>query len=96
MIVHTVLFELDPTKRDEVDAALDALRSLVVLDGVLSMIVGADNSPEDLNFGYTHAAVAVFESPEARDAYLRAPQHLMVVAMLQKIMRRVVVVDFDA
>lgn len=96
MIVHTVLLDLDPAKPAEIDAALDGLRSLVSLPGVVSLTAGADVSPENLAEGFTHAAVAVFESTAARDAYLPAPEHLAVVRQLQACMRRVIVVDVEA
>lgn len=96
MIVHTVLLDLDPAKPAEIDAALDGLRSLVTLPGVVSMTAGPDVSPEDLADGFSHAAVAVFETAAARDAYLPAPEHLAVVRQLQACMRRVIVVDVEA
>ncbi|GAA3522475.1 hypothetical protein GCM10022234_18280 [Aeromicrobium panaciterrae] len=95
MIVHTVLLELDPDKTAEIDAAVQGLRSLAALPGVISMSVGPDVSPENLADGFTHAAVAVFESAAARDAYLPAPEHLAVVRLLQACMRRVTVVDIE-
>jgi hypothetical protein len=60
------------------------------------MTAGPDVSPENLADGFTHAAVAVFESAAARDAYLPAPEHLAVVRHLQTCMRRVTVVDIEA
>ena len=61
-IVHTVLLDLDPARPAEIDAAIEALRSLAALPGVVSMVAGPNVSPEDLADGFTHAAVAVFES----------------------------------
>jgi hypothetical protein len=94
-IVHTVLLDLDPAKPAEAEAALDALRSLAALPGVVSMVAGPNVSPEDLADGFTHAAVAVFESADARDAYLPAPEHLAAVRLLQACMRRVTVIDVE-
>ena len=96
MIVHSVLLDLDPDKPTEIAAALEGLRSLSSLPGVISMSAGPDVSPENLDQGFTHAAVAVFESPSARDAYLPSPEHLAVVGLLQACMRRVVVIDIEA
>ena len=39
MIIHTVLLDLDPDKPVEIDAALEGLRSLATLPGVVSMTV---------------------------------------------------------
>jgi hypothetical protein len=94
-IVHTVLLDLDPAKPAEVEAAIEGLRSLASLPGVVSMVAGPNVSPEDLADGFTHAAVAVFESADARDAYLPAPEHLAVVRLLQACMRRVTVIDVE-
>lgn len=96
MIVHTVLLDLDPAKPEEIAAALTGLSSLSALPGVVSMTAGPDVSPESLSDGFSHAAVAVFESSAARDAYLPAPEHLAVVRQLQACMRRVLVVDIEA
>jgi len=96
MIVHSVLLDLDPAKPAEIDAALIGLRSLAALPGVVSMAAGPDVSPENLGQGFTHAAVAVFESAAARDAYLPAPEHLAVVGLLRACMRRVTVIDIEA
>jgi hypothetical protein len=95
-IVHTVLLDLDPALPRETAEAVEALRVLVSLPGVRSMTVGPDVSPEGLGDGFNHAAVAVFDSPEARDAYLTAPDHLAAVAVLQRCLRRVTVVDVEA
>jgi hypothetical protein len=94
-IVHTVLLDLDPAAPDDVAAAVEALRDLVTLPGVRSMTVGPDVSPESLADGFTHAAVAVFESPADRDGYLVHPQHLAAVELLQRCLRRVTVVDVE-
>ena len=94
-IVHAVLLDLDPARPRETEEALQSLRTLVSLPGVRSMTVGADVSPEGLGDGFTHAAVAVFDSAAARDAYLTAPEHLVAVGLLQLCMRRVTVVDIE-
>ena len=96
MIIHTVLLDLDPDKPVEIDAAIEGLRALASLPGVVSMTAGPNVSPENLGKGFTHAAVVEFESAAARDAYIPAPEHLAVVAGLQACMRRVVVVDIEA
>ncbi len=96
MIVHTVLLELDADKPAEIETALVGLRSLAQLPGVISMNAGPDVSPENLADGFTHAAVAVFDSAATRDAYLPAAEHLAVVRLLQACMRRVTVVDIEA
>ena len=94
-IVHSVLLDLDPAAPDRVAAAVEGLRALVDLPGVRSMTVGPNVSPEPLSDGFTHAAVAVFESAAARDDYLVAPRHRDAVALLQQCMRRVLVIDVE-
>ena len=94
-IVHTVLLDLDPERPRETEEALAALSGLASLPGVRSMTVGPDVSPEGLGDGFTHAAVAVFDSAEDRDHYLTAPAHLAAVEKLQLCLRRVTVVDIE-
>ena len=95
-VVHAVLFELDPEQPDAVGAAVEALRALRSLPGVVSMVVGPNVSPEGLAQGYTHALVAVFDSAANRDHYLTAPEHLAAVDLLQPCLRRAAVVDIEA
>lgn len=94
-VVHAVLFELDPEQPDAVDAAVDALRALRSLPGVISMTVGPNVSPEGLAQGFTHALVAVFDSAADRDHYLTAQEHLAAVDLLQPCLRHVAVVDVE-
>jgi hypothetical protein len=94
-IVHTVLLDLDPALPRETEEAIQALQGLESLPGVRSMTVGANVSPEGLGDGFGHAAVVVFDSAEARDAYLTAPAHLAAVDLLQRCLRRVTVVDIE-
>lgn len=66
------------------DAAKDAVReALLELDAVASRVPGIigyqsgmNNSPENLDKGFTHAFITTFESVEARDAYFTNPARM--------------------
>ena len=57
---------------------------------------GTNNSPENLNKGFTHAFFVTFESEEDRAAYLPHPAHQAFVEVLQPIVKDVFVVDYWA
>lgn len=52
------------------------------VEGITSIRVGAYNSPEGLNQGFSHAMVMTFIDATARDAYLPHPAHQRVVERL--------------
>ena len=52
------------------------------IPGIVSFEHGVNNSPEDLNQGFTHVYVITFEDEAARDAYLPHPEHQQFVDML--------------
>jgi len=84
MIRHTVFvkFPVDahPEAIAAVFGALDDLRDVV--PGMLRFSAGANVSPEPLSRGFTHAFVADFADPAARDAYLVHPAHQAAGARL--------------
>lgn len=94
-IIHSVLFDFDLTAPEAVTTALEGLRSLATLPGVVSSAVGADVSPEDFADGYTHAMVVVFASAADRDAYLADRRHSEVLEIVQSVLRRVIAVDIE-
>lgn len=78
MIRHMVLVRFaertSQAEQDAIFADLAALRGVVA--GMRSFSGGPDVSPEGLSQGYTHAFVADFDGPAARDAYLVHPDHM--------------------
>ncbi|UCE93880.1 MAG: Dabb family protein [Flavobacteriaceae bacterium] len=55
---------------------------------------GLNNSPEDLNKGFTHAFVLTFEDDKSRDAYLPHPDHQNFVKQLKPLIEDVLVLDY--
>jgi hypothetical protein len=55
---------------------------------------GLNNSPEDLNKGFTHCFFVTFDSEEARDIYLPHPAHLAFVEVVEPHVEDVLVMDY--
>ena len=74
---HVVVFkfkpEATPAQVDELTRAFAALKDSV--PGVIAFEHGVNNSPENMNMGFTHVYVFTFTSAAARDAYLVHPAH---------------------
>lgn len=63
---------------------------------ILSLTGGRDNSPEGLQDGLTHAFVVEFRSVWERDYYVRDdPDHRVFKDSIEKIVDKVVVMDFE-
>jgi hypothetical protein len=81
---------------NEVTKAFQALKDKI--PGIISFEYGANNSPENLNKGFTHVYLITFENAGARDAYLPHPEHRKFGELLGKlaILEEAFVVDFQA
>ena len=55
---------------------------------------GLNNSPEQLNKGFTHGFVLTFDSEKSRDIYLPHPDHLAFVSLLKPYLDDVLVFDY--
>lgn len=55
---------------------------------------GLNNSPENLNKGFTHSFVVTFKSEDARGIYLIHPDHLKFVEVLKPHLEDVLVIDY--
>ena len=98
MIRHTVLCKFKPDA--DVAAVFAALKALQQkIPGILAITCGADNSPEGLQKGYTHAFSVDFTDSSARDAYLPHPEHqkvgALVVAAIEGGTEGLAVVDWE-
>ena len=86
--------------RDEIPAEQLALiaREFSLLKNKIEQVrhfeFGLNNSPENLNDGYTHCFTLRFENEKERDAYLVHPAHLDFVDMLKPALAKVLVVDY--
>lgn len=80
MILHCVFLRFKASMQAADKQALyDAVAELKrVVPGMLDVKYGPNISPEGLNGGFVDGFVVTFESPEARDAYLEHPEHMVV------------------
>ena len=95
---HVVLFAFrDDAPEDrirEVEAALAALKGQI--PGIVDLEWGTNESPEELDQGFTHCFLVTFQDPAARDAYLPHPAHVAFGAVLEPCLDRVLVLDYVA
>jgi hypothetical protein len=97
MIRHTVFCRF--SKNADIAAIESALKGLQQsIPGILAITFGADNSPEGLQKGFTHAFSVDFTDGAARDAYLPHPEHQkvgqMVVAAAEGGLEGLAVIDW--
>ena len=80
---------------NEVTKAFKALPGKV--PGITSFEYGVNDSPENLNKGFTHVYLVTFANAEARDAYLPHPDHKEFGDLLRKldILDEAFVIDFQ-
>lgn len=98
IVRHVVVFKYTDDASDaEIQEITEAFRALKdKIPGIVSFEHGVNNSPEDLNQGFTHVYVVTFEDEAARDAYLPHPEHQKFVDMLMNsgIFEEAFVVDY--
>ena len=63
--------------------AFEALNGKI--PGIVSFEYGVNDSPENLNKGFTHVYLLTFDDTGARDAYLPHPEHKKFVSLLGKL-----------
>lgn len=78
---HLVLFAFkDDITPAEVQTIFEKIGELKeIIPGIVSYIYGKNNSIEGLAKGYEYAFTTIFESIEARNAYVPHPEHVRVV-----------------
>ena len=93
---HLVLlkFKETATQADiyKVEQAFAELPSLI--EQIKEFEWGLNNSPENLNKGYTHGFLLTFDNETDRDLYLPHPDHKAFVKVLEPILDDVLVVDY--
>jgi hypothetical protein len=93
---HVVLFKFkDAATASEiakVEAAFKKLPSQI--SQIKGFEWGLNNSPENLNQGFTHCYFLTFDSEEGRAAYLPHPDHKAFGSLLGPILDKVLVVDY--
>ena len=99
MIRHIVIFkyrtDATPVQIQTIHDALKGLQNRI--PGIIAFEAGVNNSPENLNRGFTHVFQLTFTDAAARDAYLPHPEHTAFGATLRGtgILEEVFVIDYD-
>jgi hypothetical protein len=95
---HVVVFrfkpDASPEKIRQVTESITALKEKI--PGILALEHGVNNSPENLNQGFTHVFQLTFANAAARDTYLPHPAHKAFGTLLGSlgILDAVFVVDY--
>jgi hypothetical protein len=95
---HAVFVKFkDDAPAADVQAVLDAFQTLPEkIDAIKAFEWGTNNSPENLNQGFTHCFMLTFDSEQGREAYLPHPAHQALVGLLKPVLDKVRVLDFWA
>lgn len=96
MLKHVVLFKFkDDAKPEDIKKIEEAFKALQSqIKEIKAFEWGLNNSPENLNQGFTHCFVASFASEKDRDTYLPHPKHKEFVALLGPVLEKALVVDY--
>lgn len=93
---HVVCFKFKAdAKPEQVEGIVKAFADLPSkIDGITAYEAGTNNSPENLNKGFTHVFVVTFKDEKAREAYLPHPAHEAFVTQLKPILEDAFVIDY--
>lgn len=96
LLRHIVLFKFkEEATTDQIKTAEAAFLNLPnKIDIIRDFEWGINNSPENLNKGFTHSFFLTFESEEDRGIYLPHPDHKAFGAILSPILQDVLVIDY--
>lgn len=95
---HVVLFSFKKTSSaGDVKKVEDAFRALPSkIKEIKAFEWGLNNSPENLNQGFTHCFFVTFASEADRSLYLPHPAHQAFVDVLKPHLDKVLVIDYWA
>jgi len=98
LLRHVVLFKFkDSATPADIKKVEEAFRDLPdIIKEVKAFEWGKNNSPENLNQGFTHCFFVSFTSEKDRDNYLPHPAHKAFVALLQPYLDKALVIDYWA
>jgi hypothetical protein len=94
---HIVMFAFNPTATPvQVQTVVNAFAALKLqIPSILEFEHGVNESPENLNDGFTHVFTMTFSSREAfENSYLHEPAHRVFVKGLDGLLEKALVVDF--
>lgn len=95
---HVVLFKFkDEASADDIQKVEDAFKQLKPkIDLIKDFEFGKNNSPENLNQGFTHCFFVTFANEKDRNDYLVHPAHKAFVEILKPYLDKALVVDYWA
>lgn len=98
LLRHVVLFKFkDSSSAADIKKVEDAFRELPSkIKSVKDFEWGTNNSPENINQGYTHCFFVSFASEKDREEYLPHPAHKAFVDVLKPHLDKVLVIDYWA
>lgn len=98
MLRHVVLFKFkESSSQADVKKVEEAFRGLSAkIKEIKDFEWGTNNSPENLNDGFTHCFFVSFESEQDRAVYLPHPAHKEFVEVLKPHLDKVLVIDYWA
>jgi len=98
MLRNAVLFKFkDTSSPEDIKKVEDAFRALPSkIKEVAGLEWGTNNSPENLNQGFTHLFFVTFKSEKDREVYLPHPAHKAFVEVLGPHLDKVLVLDYWA
>jgi Stress responsive A/B Barrel Domain len=98
LLRHVVLFKFkDGTAAADIKKVEDAFRALPSkIKEIQSLEWGTNNSPENLNQGFTHCFFVTFSNEKDRAVYLPHPAHKAFVETLNPYLDKVLVIDYWA
>ena len=93
---HFVSFKFKPsTSKEQIQNVTNVLYALKdKIPQVISIEYGANNSPEDLNKGFTQSFLITFANEKDRDIYLTHPEHEKFKALMKPLVEDVFVFDY--
>ena len=93
---HLVFFKFkDSATQDDIVTVEKAFAELPSkIEQIRDFEWGINNSPENLNKGFTHGFLLTFNSEEDREIYLPHPDHKLFVQLLEPLIEDALVFDY--
>ena len=98
MLRHVVIFKFkDNSSSADIKKVEDAFRALPSkIKEIRGFEWGTNNSPENLNQGFTHCFFVSFRSEKDREVYLPHPAHKAFIEVLEPHLDKALVIDYWA
>lgn len=96
LLRHVVLFKFkDSASADDITKVIEAFADLPnKIPDIKGFEWGINNSPENLDKGFTHSFILTFDSEEGRENYLPHPDHKAFGDIVGPVLDDVLVIDY--